>query len=234
MRKISILFVIVLLINSCKKNGDDESSIFERYCEEERILGNYELTGETKAYFPYQKSKELIFRDSLNEKISFLILYEYENDFQEVQFNIGPGNTNPDSTRYCYEREFMGITFYSEDLDLNLSMMSSIGNIPKELLFYDEVRVVIYKTPVGNVADQLIQLNIVSDFRGNSFELSDLYGSYEFEILPVLQGQTKVYEDVFLKMEDTGPLKKLYFTKKEGVIGFLDLTGKLWMLDEVK
>jgi len=234
MRKVSILVIILVLINSCKKAEDDELSIFERYCNEERILGRYGLTGETKSYFPYENSRELIFRDSSNRRISFLISNEYENEFQETQFNIGPGNTNPDSTRYCYEREFQAITYHNEDLNLNLSLTSTVENVPKELIFYDAVRVIVYETPPGNVIDQLIQLNIVSDFRGNSFQLSNLIGNYEFETLPTFQGVIRVFEDVFLKMEDNGPLKGLYFTKQEGVIGFLDLTGKLWLLDEIK
>lgn len=217
-RIILFSFLIGLALFSCKKEEESCSDIYH---------GSTTYTEKSLESIPYLDKSIVIFKDSLNQEIEFIVK---DLGDKEASWEF-PGNCETNFNDTILHR--LDVKLRKIELN-NDSIEFHFGIYIITLLDWDYFRKYDKLFVVHNIGDSIFLQNfeMVSDRRDVPEKQAEEINFAVNTLEPEIEIFGETFQDVYhLKFFDKYAPHKLYYNIEFGVISFKDNTGKRWVFE---
>lgn len=223
----------LLTLISCSK----EDTIPQIVCENRIIdLDTIILEENSRDFIPYTGLEKIYFKNENGSEVEFLQLYgPLKHSYHEFDFEIMCEES--DFNEYVFNREQFSVSHKCAELNLQYYLNVYVQNSHKQPKFVDVFNFLLHAPALDNFIDTAISIRFITNDRGNEELLNDDFKHDNiYQFAPELLLNHKLFHSVYFNKQPNSPklLTEVYYTKEQGLIGFKDIDGMLWVLDRIE
>ena len=211
----------ILFLGACKEDPEEVLPDFPWDCDYN--IGTYEILPSSYAKIPYEGKQGVVFQDSLENEVTFT-LQEFLDLHQESNILKHEPNDESIEIYYCYYKDSKSYQLFNDSLEFSISMKLSANpyyNAPLKGYIADQLSVTIIK-----ITEQDIFYTSIS----KTIDQRTFPEINENAVLPVYECFGREFLEVeHQKLTFTQP--NIHFNLTEGIVSFMDETGKKWRFE---